>query len=369
MDQTFPAETSTGLSTVSPTLYHTIVLPTRPQPDTIIAIFLLRTFGEAFFPDIGTAKVAVWQHLPPTETEQTILAKGVVLIDIGGGRFDHHHRSVKTTASRLIAEYFGIHEDPALKKLLLFAERDDFYGKGTISSDPLDRAFGFSGLVASLNKQYVEYPDYVAEVAIPFIAAHYHEQMQQHHYLPHEFADKLARGEVHTFTVKQEKKNLKIVVLESEHRSFPGYLRSQGGGAYDVVAQRLPSGHLNILTRPTKHVDLRCLAALLRIKELTLQNLQPTLPLLHYAAEGKIKSVPQWYYDPATNSIQNGGVNPLETMPTRITKEELIKILEVGLSKAPWAKISGETEGYNPNVKAKPVIDDDDPLAEKDPGR
>lgn len=354
MELLFPEDMSAEPAATEHITYHTIVLPTRPQPDTIIAIFLLRTFGEPFFPGIANAKITVWQRIPEGETADTLLAKGTVLVDIGGGRFDHHASAVKTTATRLVAEHFSIHEDPALKKLLDYAQRDDFYGKGTISSDPLDRAFGFSGLVASLNKQYVEYPDYVAEVALPFIAAHYHEQMLQHHYLPHEFADKLARGEVHIFSVKQEKKKLKIVVLESEHRSFPGYLRSQGGGAYDVVAQQLPTGHLNILTRPAKRVDLRCLAALLRIKELTLRGVQPVPPLLQYAAEGKIESVPEWYYDPATNSIQNGGVNPLEIKATAISKTDIIKILEVGLSKTPWEKISGEAPSTAPEEPEQP---------------
>lgn len=339
----FPENLSVEPPTHSSTAYHTIVLPTRPQPDTIIAIFLLRTFGETLFLGISSAKIVVWQHVMAQETEETLLKKGIVLLDIGGGRFDHHHRNVRTTASRLVAEHLGIQEDPALKKLLNYAERDDFYGKGTISSDPIDRAFGFSGLLASLNKQYVEYPDYVAEAALPLIAAHYHEQMLQHHFLPHEFADKLARGEVHLLNIKQEKKNLKVVVLESEHRSFPGYLRSQNGGAYDVVAQWLPSGHINILTRPAKRVDLRCLIALLRIKELTLRTLPIEQPLKQYTAEGKVASIPEWYFDPATNSLQNGGVNPIETKPTVINRTDLLHILEIGLAKTPWAKICGET--------------------------
>lgn len=350
-------------------VYHQIIFATPPRPDIIIAIFLLRTYGESVFPGVSTASTMG----RPNEMGGQALEEGTVSLGIPGGTFVRNTAETESTISKRIAERLGIANDPALKKLLDFAERDQVYDRGTISSDPLDRAFGFSGLVASLNKQYVEYPDYVAEVAIPFIAAHYHEQMQQHHYLPQEFADKLAQGVVQILTVKQEKKNLKVVVLDSEHRSFPGYLRSQGGGAYDVVAQRLPSGHLNILTRPTKHVDLRCLAALLRIKELTLQNLQPAQPLVQYAAEGKIASVPEWYYDPATNSIQNGGVNPLEIKPTGISKEDILKILEIGLNKTPWAKISGETTvvatAYDPNVKAKPVIDDDDPNADKDTGR
>ena len=46
------------------TNFHTIILPVRPQPDTIAAIFVLKEFGEEKFPGIGLAKVE-FCSLPP----------------------------------------------------------------------------------------------------------------------------------------------------------------------------------------------------------------------------------------------------------------------------------------------------------------
>ena len=134
--------------------YKTIVLPTRAQPDTIVAIFILRKFGGTLLPGIETAPMEVWQKMPDGETEESVAEKGALLIDLGGGRFDHHGKPEKTTASKLVSEYLGINELPALQKLLEYAERDDFFGKGTISSDALDRAFGLSGLIAVLYKKF-----------------------------------------------------------------------------------------------------------------------------------------------------------------------------------------------------------------------
>ncbi len=38
-------------------IFHTIVLPVRPQPDTLVAIFLLKEYGEVKFPGIKNAKI------------------------------------------------------------------------------------------------------------------------------------------------------------------------------------------------------------------------------------------------------------------------------------------------------------------------
>ena len=106
------------------TRYTKIVLPTRSQPDTIVGIFLLKKFGENRFPGIRDAVIDFWQVVPPGETDESLNKNGVILIDLGGGKFDHHGRKPQTTASNLIAEHLGIKENPSLVKLLEYAERD-----------------------------------------------------------------------------------------------------------------------------------------------------------------------------------------------------------------------------------------------------
>jgi hypothetical protein len=54
---------------------------------------------------------------------------------------------------------------------------------------------------------------------------------------------------------------------------------------------------------------------------------------------GRIDDVPNWYYDPATNSIQNGGINPANTKVTSIPKNSFRKTLEIGLSEQIWSPI------------------------------
>jgi len=313
-----------------------IILPTRIQPDTLIAIFLLKTLGGYLFTNIDKSEIACWSLMPEGETPDTLRQKGVLLLDLGGGAFDHHGKTPPTTSSDLIAEYLGMKELPALSKLLEYARRDDLYGKGTISNDPLDRAFGLSGLMAALNKNYKDTPGKIVDILLPLIEAHYQEEHRRTEELPREFKEKEAGGAVIMFQVNQKNKSLKVVMIESSNPSMPGYLRSQGGGAYDVVAQTLPSGHTNILTRPVKKVDLRSLVAMIRNSEFLLLKKPYDSDMHKLAQSGRLEELPQWYYDPATNSLLNGGVNPQHVEATKIQKAQLHKILELGLSEKLW---------------------------------
>lgn len=319
--------------------YHTILLPTRPQPDTLIAIFLLKKFGREIFPGVERAEVHMSQIVPEGETEQTLKEKGIILIDLGAGKFDHHTPQEGTTASRLVAEYLDIQDNPALAKMLEYARRDDTFGKGTLSGDPLDRAFGLSGLIANLNRMHPHDSSRVADLIIPILEAHYEEELQRAEKLPREFQEKIQKNEAEAFEVRHRGKKIKCVLVASDNVSLTGYLRSQQGGRFDVVAQWLSSGHVNILTRPAKRIDLRSLVALVRTEEAAQAHEALDRELSGLARPGRMPEVPQWYYDRATNSLQNGGVVPKEVPPTKISKKNLRTLLELGLSEKIWSPV------------------------------
>jgi hypothetical protein len=309
-----------------------IIIPTRVQCDTAAAIFILKKFGNEQFPEIQDATIEIWSQVPEGETEESLRAKGTLLIDIGGGIFDHHDEADKITATDLICNYLGLSENPALEKLRSFVQRSDFFGKGIISSDPLDRAFGLPGLIVNVNKQYNSEPNVVANIIIPLIDAHYFEEERRTIDIPKEFEEKMQSGDIELFSEKQHGKNLKCIFIASDNMSMAGFLRSQNGGRYDVVALQLSSGHINILTRPTKKVDLRHLVAVLRQSELMKKGDPTMLPYTLLSQTGRVEKVPEWYFDPATNSIQNGGINPGAIAKTRLQRDEVVQLIHIGLS-------------------------------------
>lgn len=315
-----------------PNTISKIILPVRPQPDTLSAIFMLKTFGTGHFIDIDNAVVEFWPTLPEGENESTFLERGTLLVDVGRGMFDHHNKKEKTTASALVANYLCIEKLPYLQKLLDYTYRDDVFGKGTISDDQLDRAFGLSGLISSLNKTLDKNPEKIVDLILPILEAHVKEEQKRMEAMPKEVEAAIQSGQANIFTIKQRDKKLKVITIDSGNTSLPGFLRSRMGGSYDVVAQRTPTGHVNILTRPTKRIDLRSLAATLRASELILKNLPAEKDSHKLMLPGRHNLLPEWYYDTATNSIQNGGTTPGDIQPTLIPKQNFNKILEAGLS-------------------------------------
>ena len=81
--------------------YQKIILPTHPQADTILAIFLLKKFGKEKYPEIEKAKIEVWNSLPKNAASESLSKKGFFLIDIGGGKFDHHFKEKRRSSPYL----------------------------------------------------------------------------------------------------------------------------------------------------------------------------------------------------------------------------------------------------------------------------
>lgn len=310
--------------------YKKILLPTRPQPDTIVGIFLLKVFGKSKYPGVEGASVGVLSDLPKGETPDSLEQRGYFLIDVGGSRFDHHGKG--TTASQLIAQDLGVDKNPALTKLLNYAERDDKYGRGTISQDPLDKAFGLSGIIAVLNKALPQDPEKVVDYVIPLLKAHYVEEKKRTSDLPKEFEERLQSGSAELLRVRHKGKNIRIAALESDSPSMTGWLRSAEGVRADVVLQKTSAGYVNLTTRPLKKVDLRWTAALFRREEADTRKRSLKLTLRDFMQSGRIEEVPEWYYDRATNSILNGGIIPKGVSPTAISFAMIKELAKEGLA-------------------------------------
>jgi len=310
--------------------YKKIILPTRPQPDTIVAIFFLKFLGRNKYPGIEKAEIGILQDLPNNETSETLEQKGVLALDLGKGKFDHHQTG--KTLSQLVAEDLKISVEPSVKKLLDYAERDDKFGKGIISTDQIDKAFGLSGLISSLNKTFAEQPEKVIAAAMPLLYAHYVEEKKRNEELPKEFEEKKKTGQAEYFEAKHNSKKLKIVVIESDNLSMAGWLRSTLGPRADIVCQKVNSGYVNILTRHLKKIDLRMLVAYLRIREAELRNKNLGSKAIEVLGSARIPEITEWYYDRATNSVLNGGTNPGGIEPTKIPLNEIKEIIKLAFS-------------------------------------
>ena len=322
---------------MTPQPIHTIVLYPRPHPDNIVALYLLREFGEQHFPGIRQAQIQFWPSVPPGKTADDWEREGVLMIDIGGGKFDHHqeeHTNDKETcATTLAARYLGIHEKPELKKLLEYVRRDDLEGKGIVSKDPIDRAFGLSAIIMNLNRDYPDHPEYVVDVVTRIFAAHYHEEYRRKVLVPQEWEQLKQTGRATMFEIPTSGKPLRVVMIQSDSKAMVGYLRAVGSVQADLVVQQLSTGHTNTVTRQGDvRLNLLKTVAPIRRAEAAKKGVA-----LSGVTDGqlekprRLEGVEEWYFDTAANTIQNGGAVLADLTPTRLTLEEIKAILHATL--------------------------------------
>ncbi|NTV22387.1 MAG: hypothetical protein HGB03_02350 [Candidatus Yonathbacteria bacterium] len=308
--------------------YYTIVLPTRLQTDTVIAIFLLKFFGKERFPGIETATVKIQNHI--SGDESSLRDEGILLLDMGGGVFDHH--AYGNTASYLVAKELDMLDNKAIEKMLQLADRDDRFGKGTISNDPLDRAFGLPGLIMSVNKSMPDDPDRICKYMMPLLWGHYSEEWRRNYGIPDEYQKQKEVGKVKEFTVRHKGKNLLGVYIFSDNQSMAGWLRSQMGPSADVVIIENSNGYINMLTKQVKRIDLRMVISLLRQEELKNAGKTVEKKAEYYMQTGRMDEVPVWYYDTATNSILNATGTSQSISPTTLSVDTVISSVEKGLN-------------------------------------
>jgi hypothetical protein len=305
-----------------------IVMLPRLQVDAIISCFLLQYFGEDRFTGIRDAEYLFWIDLPESKNAAELEAQGHILLDIGGSIFDHHAVNEgmrERCMSEMVAKYLGIDKNPAIKKLLEYARRDDLEGKGTLSKDPIDRAFGLSGLINNLNRSLPDDQGVVLKTVMPLFVAHYVEEKKRAEDLPAEYEEKSASGKAGVFTLQTARGPVKIATIETDEIAMAGYLRAQRG--IDIVIQKMSSGHINIITQQKKMFDLSVIAKFLRIAESEEKGIKLAISENDLAQPGRVAGVEEWYFDPRARTLQNGGIRPQWTKPTALSLSTVSEIV------------------------------------------
>ena len=94
---------------------------------------------------------------------------------------------------------------------MAYAERDDKHGLGTISNDMLDKAFGLSGLISSMNRNVDDHQE-VVRIILPLLDSHIAEEIKRTEELPREFEQKLKDG----IKLKEQEFKKRNLALENE---------------------------------------------------------------------------------------------------------------------------------------------------------
>ena len=323
---------------------HTLILYPRPHADTLLSTFLLRTYATQAFPGVETAKVDFWTSGKDGKNGQDWLKEGFLLVDMGGGPLDHH--GTNACASQLISEYLGIAKLPELEKLLTWVNRDEKEGKGTTSKDAVDRALGLSGMIMSLHRLHLDNPQKVLDAVFPLFEAHIAQEKRRLYEVPNEWAEAQKTGKAKTLTMKHGKSDVTVVRIESTSMDLVGFLRNSRDVHADIVVQLMPSKHINIVSNQKSDIRLEETVRILRIEEARKKKIDTTqFTPEQLGSGGRLALLPEWFYDKAANTVQNGGVIPGSVAATQLSAEEVTNALLVGLNEALLEKLCPPQEG------------------------
>ncbi|MFA5854510.1 MAG: hypothetical protein WC866_05530 [Patescibacteria group bacterium] len=145
---------------VEPIAIKTLLMPAKVMPDAACAVYLLRTHGAKLYPGVAEAEVVFGGEMASGKIPDDLMKDGIYLVERRG-----------ECASATLAMRLGVADRPELRKLLAYAKRD-FEKKGTLSTDPLDRAFGITGVAMMMNRVYAEDPRAVLEFLVSVFEAH-----------------------------------------------------------------------------------------------------------------------------------------------------------------------------------------------------
>jgi len=310
-------------------VFKRILTHERPHLDEIVAIWLLRKFGEQRFPGVATATVSFTSlrklaeaGLKPGDYEQ----QGILLLGIGGGRFDEHptmeeERKADDCATTLVAKELGIGDDPSLAKILRFVRAADVQGNAS--------PFDISYVVKLLHARYPADPHRVIEWALVAIEAKHEEQLRFFTVVKPEF-DAKARVE----EIAVGKRRLKMVTIDSDEDGIHKYARSEYGARAAVVVQRRSNGNVAVFGNKQAGIDLREAAKLLRLAEREAKGLELAHDEERLLAEGYAPGAEEWFYHKQGQMLLNGSLTQADVPATRLSLDRIAELVKIGVDAA-----------------------------------
>lgn len=298
-----------------------ILIPNRPHLDPIVAIFLLRQYGQKVFSGLEKAEIIFWEKSQDPTIAELLESKenGVLIVDIGGSLFDHHNiiDGKKETCSSLVAAYLKIEDKPEINALLNYVREDDLEG--------LHNRYGdLAYLIKCFHKQNVASVK-VVELGLRLINYFQTSQIDWHYNVKQEYEKKI---KIHR--VKRFDKKLKIGVVESDNSQIANYGITMDN--LSAVIQKRSTGHVMILTNKYHRINLKEIVAAIRMRELELRGYSKAIDPAKLQFEGKNSLIPNWFYHKSLNSLLNGSDAMNKAEPTKLSFNEIVSFVWNGLS-------------------------------------
>jgi len=296
-----------------------VITHLRPHLDEIFAWWLLWYFGKNKFPNIRSAKLEAMDSGFPRESE------GIILLGVGGGRFDEHAsngnaRSAKSCAS-LVAEFLGLSQVPEIKYVLGFVERNDNGDDEIKRRMPWDlpNLVG-AGYKAGRSQEYVTAVTFSHLDDLFKCQRDFHRSVKRFKELSHERV--LPSG-------------AKIVCLHGDLEQANSVALSDAGGGADLFIWRNSHGIQIFSDQQSKIAQLGTvrLVAKLRFEEQKVAGAVKVSDWKLLSADGKLDDVPQWFFQRKAKCIYNGTLTQ-SAPPTKLSLERIVALAEEAMTES-----------------------------------
>ena len=287
-----------------------IITHIKPHLDEFAAIWMVKTFGGKIFEGIFDAPVEYWPHrgiLPGGKTAEQLENEGVLLIGIGGGRFDEHAsagtgRKQGDCALTLIAKELGLENVPTHKKLLEYVVKNDLKGSG-------NGFYELASIATALNDKWGEKdPGRVLDNVMDILDAKY-KQCVEFEKAQVEFGEK---ARMHPFRAGFPEQPLTMAIIESDNLALAKHARQRNVA---ILVQKTALGNVQIFIDKKTGLRMENVVGELRRVEAKMRRLS-----LAYEESFKEGNFMYWYYQPAGEMTFNGSKTAVEE-PTRIPLE------------------------------------------------
>lgn len=297
-------------------LYHTIYVQQEIDPDSLIAIFVLKEFGDFLYPGIGQAKIDVVESMPENKNGWALDEEGIVSFHFDDAKFPFREQ---LSLTKQVLSDLKI-KDEALNELVKIAE--DKEGQND---------YNFYEILANLVKEHQVKPSKVFGAAILVLKPHYESLRERLAKLPTEYMRCFDEGRVEAFVAKQKRESIRVLTIESDEAELAPFLHNRKEIQADIVAQKFSSGKINVTSKHKLRIDLTDVVAVLRLDEARKRKLPfDRINWNDLRVEGRMEKIAGWNYDSEIGGIFFTGMGP-KREPSQLELVDLKKALLVGL--------------------------------------
>jgi hypothetical protein len=303
-------------------LYHTIYTHKELNPDLLIALFLLKEYGDQKYPGIHQAHIEILDALPEEENGTSLEYKGIISFGFNDGLFI---ATESRSYSQQIANTLGLADGIAVETFISIAEQKKQNEHGD-----------FYIILNGIIEEYSDKPNKTLKASYPVLKAHFDALQEELAPIATEYMNKLNAGEVMAFVAPQKRNELRVIAINSNNPEMAQFLHNQEEIQADVVCQKYESGHVSITTRYQSHANLDETIAILRIEEARKKKLPfDQINWNDLRMEDRMEHLEEWKYDKEEQTIFNTkALGKPNKGATLLELKDLKLILQIGLDKS-----------------------------------